>query len=151
MSQQVIDLSEPPENGVAADPPGYEMSIENMGHNGIIDQWVRRYKGLNPAMLPNAPAMLPNAEAVSLEQVRFSTRVATQVDGFVALRVKDAKIAYRPLAWLFRREGTLAFHRFLNACAAPVIGFEGASARIKRRPKPFAPALISRSASPAFL
>ena len=77
MSQQVIDLSVPPENGVAADPPGYEMSIENMGHNGIIDQWVRRYKGLNPAMLPNG-------EAVALEQVRFSTRVATQVDAFVA-------------------------------------------------------------------
>jgi hypothetical protein len=57
MSQQVIDLSVPPENGVAADPSGYEMSIENMGHNGIIDQWVRRYT-----------AMLPNAEAVALEQ-----------------------------------------------------------------------------------
>jgi hypothetical protein len=68
MSQQVIDLSVPPENGVAADPSGYEMSIENMGHNGIIDQWVRRYKGLNPAMLPNA-------EAVALE--RSGSRPAT--------------------------------------------------------------------------
>jgi hypothetical protein len=45
MSPRVIDLSVPLENGVRADPPGYEMSIENMGHKGIIDQWVRRYKG----------------------------------------------------------------------------------------------------------
>jgi len=46
MSQRIIDLSVPLENGVAADPPGYEMSIENMGHKGIIDQWARRHKGL---------------------------------------------------------------------------------------------------------
>jgi hypothetical protein len=46
MSQRVIDLSVPLENGVAADQPGYEMSIENMGHKGTIDQWAWRYKGL---------------------------------------------------------------------------------------------------------
>ncbi|HXW30101.1 MAG TPA: hypothetical protein VEK55_12130 [Xanthobacteraceae bacterium] len=46
MSQRIIDLSVPLEHGVAADPPGYEMSIENMGHKGIIDQWARRHKGL---------------------------------------------------------------------------------------------------------
>jgi hypothetical protein len=143
MWQQVIDLSVPAENGVAADPPGYEMSIENMGHNGIIHQWVRRYKGLNPARLPNG-------EAVALEQVRFSTRNAGRC-AFVALRVNDAKNACRPLAWLFCREGTLAFRRFLNTYAALAIGVEGVSARIKRRPQPFARALISRSTSPAFL
>jgi hypothetical protein len=101
MSQQVIELSVPPENGVAADPPGYEMSIENMEHNGIIDQWVRRYKGLNPAMLPNG-------EAVALEQVRFATRNASRC-AFVALRVNDAKNAHRPLAWLFCPEGHADF------------------------------------------
>jgi hypothetical protein len=65
--------------------------------------------------------------------------------------VKNAKIAYRPRVWLFCREGTLAFRQFLNAYAAPAVGVEGVSARIKRRPKPFARALIGRSASPALL
>jgi hypothetical protein len=48
MSPRVIDLSVPLENGVAADQPGYEMSIENMRHKGIIDQWARRHNGPAP-------------------------------------------------------------------------------------------------------
>jgi hypothetical protein len=72
-SQRVIDLSVPLENGVAADPPGYEMSIENMGHKGITDQWARRHKGPNPATLPNG-------EAVALEQIWLSRHNRTQVD-----------------------------------------------------------------------
>ena len=48
MSPRVIDLSVPLKNGVAADQPGYEMSIENMRHKGIIDQWARRHNGPAP-------------------------------------------------------------------------------------------------------
>jgi hypothetical protein len=101
MSQRVIDLSGPLENGVAADPPGYEMSIEKIGHKGIIDQWARRYKGLNAATLPNA-------EAGALEQVRLSRHNGTQVD---ALRHDGSTMASRkPSAKMTE----MAFTRFLS-------------------------------------
>jgi hypothetical protein len=48
MSRRVIDISVLPKKGVAADQPGYEMSIENMGHKGIIDQWARRQNAPAP-------------------------------------------------------------------------------------------------------
>jgi hypothetical protein len=48
MSRRAIDISVLLENGVAADQPGYEMLIENMGHKGIIDQWARRHNGPAP-------------------------------------------------------------------------------------------------------
>jgi kynurenine formamidase len=73
MQRQIIDLSVPLENGVPADPPGYELSIEYLGHKDTLHRWTERYRNLDPQMLRNG-------EAFALERLHLSTHNGTHVD-----------------------------------------------------------------------
>ena len=73
MQRRIVDLSVPLENGVPADPPGYELSIEYLGHKDTLHLWTERYRDLNPQALRNG-------EAFALERVHLSTHNGTHVD-----------------------------------------------------------------------
>jgi hypothetical protein len=128
MSPRVIDLSVPLENGVRADPPGYEMSIENMGHKGIIDQWVRRYKGPQ-RFLTERPS---HSSGSGSDPQRNAVRCVCAITG---RRCENCLLAARVVV---PPGGHGGFPPFLNSIRRRTLAVEGASARLKRRSKPIA-------------
>jgi kynurenine formamidase len=149
MPQRIIDLSVPLENGVPADPPGYEMSIEYIGHKATLDQWARRYKGLDARTLPNG-------EAFALERVHLSTHNGTHVDApwhyasIMANGEPSAKIDEMPLEWFLGRGLKLDFRRFPDGYAVAAADVEEELARIKHTLEPFDIVLINTCAGKRF-
>jgi hypothetical protein len=128
MSQRVIDLSAPLENGVAADPSGYEMSIENMGHKGIIDQWARRYKGLaRHHFLTQKPSRSRRSGPRRITQLRL---LRGTTDRRWRTGKPSAKKTEVPLAWFLCPGRTLAVRRFRNADAVAMVDAGKSSAGI---------------------
>ena len=77
--QRILNLRVPLQNGAPADWRGYELSLEYMRHKGIIDQWARQHKGLDPTTLPNGGGF-------AREHVRRSSDNGTQSRRVAAVR-----------------------------------------------------------------
>ena len=111
MARRIVDLSVPLENDVPADPPGYELSIQYVGHKETVKLWQSRYENLDPADLPNG-------EAFAWEHVRLTTHNGTHVDaprhyGSTMVDGTPTKtIDELPLEWFFGPGVKLDFRHF---------------------------------------
>src|ERR1700745_194004 len=73
MPRQIIDISVPLENDVAADPPGYGPKIEYRDHKSTAAEIVRFFPGLTADDLPDR-------EGWAMEWIRLSTHCTTHLD-----------------------------------------------------------------------
>ncbi|MEQ3554387.1 cyclase family protein [Pseudonocardia nematodicida] len=108
-----IDISMSLENGVPADPPGYEFRIDYTSHQDTVPMLQRRYEGLQADELPNS-------EAFALETVHLSTHNGTHVDApwHYASVMEDGSrprtIDEMPLDWFLRPGVKLDFRHLAD-------------------------------------
>jgi kynurenine formamidase len=145
MQRQIVDLSVPLENGVPADPPGYELSIEYLGHQDTLHRWKERYRDLNPLDLRNG-------EAFALERVQLSTHNGTHVDApwhYASSMTNGepaAKIDEMPLEWFLGRGVKLDFRRFPDGYVVTAADIDEELGRIEHTLEPFDIVLVNTSA-----
>ena len=114
MARRIVDLSVALENGVPADPPGYELAIDYVGHKETVKLWQGRYENLDPA------THLPNREAFAWEHLRLSTHNGTHVDAprhYASVMVDGQAtqtIDALPLEWFFGPGVKLDFRSFAD-------------------------------------
>lgn len=110
---KIIDLSIALENGVPADPPGYEFNIDYIGHDETVPVLQKRYDGLQSDDLIGG-------EAFALEKVLLSSHNGTHVDSpwHYGSRMSDGSrartIDEMPLEWFYRRGIKLDFTQFAD-------------------------------------
>ncbi len=144
MQRRIVDLSVPLENGVPADPPGYELSIEYLGHKDTLHRWTERYRDLNPQTLRNG-------EAFALERVHLSTHNGTHVDApwhyasSMTNGEPSAKIDEMPLEWFLGRGVKLDFRRFPDGYVVTAADVDEELGRIEHTLEPFDIVLVRRS------
>jgi kynurenine formamidase len=135
----------PLENGVPADPPGYELSIEYLGHKDTLHRWTERYRDLNPQTLRNG-------EAFALERVHLSTHNGTHVDApwhyasSMTNGEPSAKIDEMPLEWFLGRGVKLDFRRFPDGYVVTAADVDEELGRIEHTLEPFDIVLVNTSA-----
>jgi kynurenine formamidase len=111
MTTRYVDISMTLENGVPADPPGYEFSIEYHSHQDTVPMLQKRYDGLQADDLPNS-------EAFALETVHLSTHNGTHIDSpwHYSSRMEDGTVPRgideMPLDWFLRPGVKLDFRHF---------------------------------------
>ena len=109
--QRFLDISMSIENGVPADPPGYEFQLEYVSHAETVPMLQGRYQGLQADDLIGG-------EAFALERVRLSTHNGTHVDApwhycsTMADGTPSRTIDQMPLDWFFRAGVKLDFRAF---------------------------------------
>ncbi|MBL4800236.1 MAG: cyclase family protein [Oleispira sp.] len=108
---RIVDLSIALENGVPADPPGYEFEIDYITHNNTVPTLQERYDGLQAKELIGE-------EAFALESIRLSSHNGTHVDSpwHYGSRMTDGSRARTideiPLDWFYRPGIKLDFRQF---------------------------------------
>jgi kynurenine formamidase len=149
MSKRIVDLSIALENDVAADPPGYELSIEYVDHQATLPILFRRYKDLRVEDLQNS-------EAFALEKVQLSTHNGTHVDApwHYASTMADGKksrtIDQLPLEWFFGAGIKLDFRHLADGYVVQPSDIEQELKRIDHELRPFDIVLINTSAGARF-
>lgn len=109
----LIDLSISIQNGVPADPPGYELEISYISHQDTVSVLQKRYPGLHAKDLVGG-------DAFALERVNLSTHNGTHVDApwHYGSRMADGSrprtIDEMPLDWFFQPAVKLDFRHFVD-------------------------------------
>jgi kynurenine formamidase len=149
MPRRIVDLSVPIENGVPADPPGYELQIEYLSHKDTLPILTGRYAGLQAAELPNG-------EAFGLEKVRLSTHNGTHVDApwhyasVMADGTRTATIDEIPLDWFLGAGVKLDFRLMADGYVVTADDVARELDRIGHVLQPFDIVLINTSAGAHF-
>ncbi|GAA3543954.1 cyclase family protein [Amycolatopsis ultiminotia] len=144
-----LDLSMTLENGVPADPPGYEFHIDYTSHQDTVPMLQGRYEGLQPEELPNS-------EAFALETVHLSTHNGTHVDApwhYSSLMVDGSRpraIDEMPLDWFLRPGVKLDFRHFDDGYVVTAADIEHELKRIEYTLRPLDIVLVNTSAGARF-
>ncbi len=137
------------ENGVPADPPGYEFQIEYTSHQDTVPMLQRRYEGLRPEELPNS-------EAFALETVHLSTHNGTHVDApwHYSSMMEDGSrprtIDEMPLNWFLNPGVKLDFRHFDDGYIVTASDIEQELKRIEYTLRPLDIVVVNTSAGARF-
>ena len=146
---RIVDISMTLENGVPADPPGYEFEIEYKTHQDTLPMLQRRYEGLRPEELPNS-------EAFALETVHLSTHNGTHVDApwHYSSQMEDGSrprtIDEMPLDWFLRPAVKLDFRHLEDGYIVTAADLEAELKRIDYELQPCDIVLANTSAGARF-
>ena len=111
MPRQIIDISIPLQNDVAADPPGYGPSIRYFDHKQTAEEVCKFFPGLTVEELPDR-------EGWAIEWIKLSTHCGTHLDApyhFASTMDRGkraATIDEIPLEWCFNPAVKLDFRHF---------------------------------------
>jgi kynurenine formamidase len=147
--RRIVDLSMTLENGVPADPPGYEFSIRYRSHAETLPILRDRYNGLQADELPGA-------EAFALETVTLSTHNGTHVDSpwhyssTMADGTRSRSIDEMPLEWFIGRGVKLDFRTLDDGYIVQPEDIDQELSRIGHELQPFDIVLANTSASARF-
>ena len=147
--QRFVDLSMSLENGVPADPPGYEFHIEYISHSDTVPILQKRYKGLHASELIGG-------EAFALETIRLSTHNGTHVDApwHYGSTMTDGTpmrtIDQMPLDWFLRPGVKLDFRNFVDGYIVTPDDIDRELRRIDYTLKPFDIVVVNTSAGARF-
>jgi kynurenine formamidase len=129
MTQQIIDLSVPLQNGVPADPPQNLVRISYTNHDESAPGVAALFPGLRPEQLPDGKGW-------AVETVTLSTHTGTHLDApyhFHPTMDRGARaitIDEVPLDWCFRPAVKLDFRHFPDGYVATAADVEVELARI---------------------
>lgn len=146
---RIVDLSIALENGVPADPPGYEFEIEYISHQDTVPMLEGRYDGLRREQLIGE-------EAFALESVRLSSHNGTHVDSpwHYGSRMTDGTrartIDEMPLDWFFRPGVKLDFSDRVDGYIVTADDIAAELSRIGHALQPFDIVLMNTSAGARF-
>ncbi|MBX3529394.1 MAG: cyclase family protein [Rhizobiaceae bacterium] len=142
---KLVDLSNPLENTVFADPPGLPPKIDYLDHKATLPS----LKAFFPTVRDD---QLPGGEAWAAELVAISTHNGTHMDapyhyhstmdgGRPALRIDEV-----PLEWCWNRGVKLDFRHFENGYVATAADVEAELKRIGHELKPLDIVLVNTAA-----
>jgi kynurenine formamidase len=149
MARKLIDISNPLENDVAADPPGYGPQIEYRDHKQTVPEILKFFPGLREADLPDG-------EGWALEWVRLSTHCTTHLDApyHFASTMDNGKRAATideiPLDWCLQPGVKLDFRHFADGYVATAADVETELARIGHRLSSLEIVLVNTAAGTAY-
>ena len=146
---RIIDISMAIENGVPADPPGYEFQVDYIAHADTVAMLQKRYDGLKAADLIGG-------EAFALESVRLSTHNGTHVDApwHYSSKMADGSpsrtIDQMPLDWFFQPGVKLDFRSLEDGYIVTPDDIDRELHRIDYKLKPFDIVVVNTSAGARF-
>lgn len=149
MKRRIIDLSVPLENGLPADPPGYELQIDYIGHRDTLPTLLSRYEGLRESDLPSR-------EAFALEKIHLSTHNGTHVDApwHYGSKMEDGDRTWTideiPLDWFFGPGVKLDFRSFADGYVVQPADVEAELKRIGYKLTPGDIVVINTAAGAVF-
>src|SRR5271165_2717843 len=145
MTQQIIDLSVPLQNGVPADPPQNLVRITYTDHDASAPMVAALFPGLRPDQLPDGKGW-------AVEQVTLSTHTGTHLDApyhFHPTMDRGARaitIDEVPLDWCFRPGVKLDFRHLPDGYVATARDVEGELKRIGHTLAPLEIVVVNTSA-----
>ncbi|HKM63430.1 MAG TPA: cyclase family protein [Acidisphaera sp.] len=146
MTQQIIDLSVPLQNGVPADPPQNLVRITYTDHDASAPMVAALFPGLRPDQLPDGKGW-------AVEQVTLSTHTGTHLDApyhFHPTMDRGARaitIDEVPLDWCFRPGVKLDFRHLPDGYVATAADVETELARIGHALAPLDIVVVNTRAS----
>jgi kynurenine formamidase len=147
--RKFVDISMSLENGVPADPPGYEFNIEYISPTDTIPMLQARYEGLQGSDLIGG-------EAFALETIRLSTHNGTHVDAprHYGSKMTDGTptrtIDEMPLDWFLRPAVKLDFRAFDDGYIVKPKDIDTELRRINYTLKPLDIVVVNTSAGARF-
>jgi kynurenine formamidase len=145
MARQLIDISVPLQNDVAADPPGHGPAIEYVGHEASVPEILKFFPGLEAEDLPEG-------QGWAVERVKLSTHNGTHLDApwhyhpTMNRGERAATIDEVPLEWCFQPGVKLDFRHFPDGYVATAADVEAELKRIGHDLKPLEIVVVNTSA-----
>jgi kynurenine formamidase len=149
MPRQIIDISIPLQNDVAADPPGYGPSIRYFDHKQTAEEVCQFFPGLTIDELPDR-------EGWAIEWIKLSTHCGTHLDApyhFASTMDKGkraATIDEIPLEWCFQPGVKLDFRHFPSGYVVTAKDVEAELKRIGHTLSPLEIVVVNTSAGTAY-
>ena len=149
MPRQIIDISIPIQNDIAADPPGYGPSIRYFDHKKTAEEVCKFFPGLTVEELPDR-------EGWAIEWIKLSTHCGTHLDApyhFASTMDRGkraATIDEIPLEWCFQPGVKLDFRHFADGYVATAKDVEAELKRIGHTLSPLEIVVVNTSAGDAY-
>jgi kynurenine formamidase len=145
MARQLIDISVPLQNHVAADPPGGGPSIEYIDHQQGLAAMLNFFPGLKAEDLPDG-------QGWAVERVQLSTHNGTHLDApwhyhpTMNRGQRSATIDEVPLEWCFQPGVKLDFRHFADGYVVSAADVEAELKRIDHVLSPLEIVVVNTSA-----
>ena len=145
MARQLIDISVPLQNDIAADPPGRGPTIEYVDHSQSVPEILKFFPGLRGEDLPEG-------QGWAVENVRLTTHNGTHLDApwhyhpTMNRGERAATIDEVPLEWCFQPGVKLDFRHLPDGYVVGAAEVEAELKRIGHELKPLEIVVVNTSA-----